>query len=379
MIFISFVNVLSFVCDRASFETQRRVLCPNMINDQNKIKVCIQCATFNQSRYIEDAMNGFVMQETDFPFVAVIVDDASTDDEPLVLRNFYYRFFDYENSAIAYQEETEYGRILYAQHRTNKNCFFAVVLLNENHYSKHKSKSPYWRRWTIDAKYIALCEGDDYWIDSSKLQKQVDFLEEHEECSLCCHRYKIYNQDSDTWEDDYVKKLFEFAPKGFSFTRADNLKTWITKTMTLVYRSDKFDPLALKSFKYGCDEHMNYILLSHGDGYCFPFVGAVYRRTDSGVFSTLSNEQKMKRGILIKGELLESNLRDVSLREDVTSRLFRYLYGYDSISGIWKSICACLHSFWITRDWKSFFLFSKKIIRLTLRVLCNRLIRSVNN
>ena len=134
-----------------------------------------------------DALNGFVAQETNFPFVSVIVDDASTDNEPQVLRDYFSANFNTADSSVAYQEETDYGTVLYAQHKTNKNCFFAIVLLKENHYSQKKSKLPYLSRWINYAKYIALCEGDDYWTRPFKLQKQVDYLELHQECIMCAH------------------------------------------------------------------------------------------------------------------------------------------------------------------------------------------------
>ena len=163
-------------------------------------KVYIRCYTFNQARYIEDAMNGFVMQETDFPFVATIVDDASTDETPQVITSFFDRFFDTEDSSVAFREETEYGTVLYARHKTNPNCYFAVILLKENHYSQRKKKQPYLNRWTKDVPYVALCEGDDYWTDPRKLQKQVHYLEEHPECRMCCHAVK-WETDGELYDD----------------------------------------------------------------------------------------------------------------------------------------------------------------------------------
>ena len=150
-------------------------------------KVCIRCYTYNQSQYIEDAMNGFVMQETDFPFVATIVDDASTDETPQVITNYLQRLFNLDDSSVAFQEENDYGTVFFAQHKTNLNCFFAVVLLKENHHSKRKSKRQYLSRWINEVPFIALCEGDDYWTDSLKLQKQVDYLDAHPDCMLCVH------------------------------------------------------------------------------------------------------------------------------------------------------------------------------------------------
>lgn len=311
-------------------------------------KVCVRCFTFNQSQFIEDALNGFVMQQTDFPFVAAVVDDASTDGEPLVLRDYYYKYCDCDNTAIAYQEETEYGTLLFAQHKENKNCFFAILLLKENHYSQKKSKLPYLTRWTDKAKYIALCEGDDYWTDPLKLQKQVGFLDAHKNYILCCHRYKVYYQNEDKWEADYVKDLFESNPDGFSFTNADNLRTWITKTVTVMYRRECLQDAVLSKYKYRCDEHRNYHLLKSGPGYCFPFVGAVYRRCDTGVFSTITKEQRERRYCLIRSELLNSNLYDVDLRDTLWGKVRQQLYSRFYHRSIVRSAIVCIRSFYLT-------------------------------
>jgi glycosyltransferase involved in cell wall biosynthesis len=138
--------------------------------------VRVSCMTYNQSAYITDAMNGFTMQQTDFPFVCTIVDDASTDGEQEVIRNYLKEQFDLQNTSVSSEKDTDYGHVTFAQHKTNKNCFFAVILLKENHYSQKKSKALYLTEW-MDTKYVALCEGDDYWTDPLKLQRQVDFLE----------------------------------------------------------------------------------------------------------------------------------------------------------------------------------------------------------
>lgn len=325
-------------------------------------KAAILCNTFNHSHCIEDAMNSFVMQKTDFPFVTTIVDDASTDNAQQVITSYFEQYFDREEERVSFQEETGYGKVFFARHYLNKNCFFAIVLLKENHFSQKKSKFPYLSRWVDDAKYIALCEGDDYWTDSLKLQTQVAFLEEHEEYSLCCHRYKIYNQNNDTWEDDYVKSLFESRPSGFSFTRSDNLKNWITKTMTLVFRRDRINWDELQKYKYNCDEHLNYHLLSRGPGYCLPFVGAVYRRTDSGVFAPLPEKKKRIRGVLVRGELLANNLQDTDLRDNVFMRLKKYLYQYGSFSGVMTPIGVCLKSYYKTDGLKACLRSAKKLL-----------------
>jgi glycosyltransferase involved in cell wall biosynthesis len=155
------------------------------MENTNKLIVCTQCFTYNQASFILDALHGFVAQQTEFPVIYTIVDDASTDDEPQILRVFFNDNFCVDDPKVAYQEEVDYGTVLYGQHKDNKNCYFAILLLNENHYSQRKSKTPYLSRWRDKAKYIALCEGDDYWSDSKKLQIQADFLETHPKHSLC--------------------------------------------------------------------------------------------------------------------------------------------------------------------------------------------------
>ena len=150
-----------------------------------KFKVCVRCFTFNQSKYIEDAMNGFTMQQTDFPFVCCIVDDASTDGEQNVIKKYMDMHFDYSQNSVSFEKETDYADVLYAQHHVNKNCYFVIILLKENHYSQNKTKMQYLKEWRDICEYEAICEGDDYWIESNKLQEQVNYMQNHIDCSLC--------------------------------------------------------------------------------------------------------------------------------------------------------------------------------------------------
>lgn len=313
-----------------------------------KYKVCTKCFTYNQEPYILDALGGFVMQETTFPVVYVIVDDASTDNTSHIIRDFFDNSFSVEDSDVSYQEEASYGTVLFAQHKTKRNCFFAVLFLNENHYSQKKSKAPYLNRWADSSEYIALCEGDDYWTDPLKLQKQVDFLDAHNDYILCCHRYQVYCQHEDKWEADYVKELFESNPDGFSFTNADNLRTWITKTVTLMYRRECHKDSDISNYKYWCDEHRYYHLLKLGPGYCFPFVGAVYRRCDTGVFSPLSVEQKERRYLLIRSELLSHNMFDFDLRDTLWNKVKQQLYSHSCYKETFYAFKTCIRCFYLT-------------------------------
>lgn len=145
----------------------------------------VRCMTFNHAPYIEDAMNGFCIQETTFPFVCVIMDDASTDGEPEVIRKYFQENFDLDNDDIVRSKETDDYVMTFAQHKKNKNCYFAVYFLKYNHYSIKRTKETYICEWFDNVDYIAICEGDDYWIDPFKLQKQFEYLEGKKDVGMC--------------------------------------------------------------------------------------------------------------------------------------------------------------------------------------------------
>lgn len=152
-------------------------------------KVCIRCFTYNQASYIINAMNSFCIQETNFPFVCIIVDDCSTDGEQTIIAKYVEDNFDLDDSSVVRKEETNDYYLTFARHQTNHNCYFAVIFLKYNHYSIKKKKNLYYSEWVKDSKYVALCEGDDYWTDKRKLQRQYDFLESHPDHSLCFHAH----------------------------------------------------------------------------------------------------------------------------------------------------------------------------------------------
>ena len=126
---------------------------------QDEIMVSIICTAFNHEPYIRDCLEGFVNQKTDFKFEVLIHDDASTDKTADIIREY----------------ETKYPDIIKPIYQTQNQYSQGVLFLREYVYPK------------IKGKYIALCEGDDYWCDDNKLQKQVDFLESHPAYSACVH------------------------------------------------------------------------------------------------------------------------------------------------------------------------------------------------
>lgn len=195
--------------------------------------VLVRCYTFNHSVYISDALNGFTMQHTNFPYVVVMVDDASNDGEQEVIKEYIGLNFEIP----IFTKDTDYAQIIYTQHKTNKNCYIAIYFLKENHYSKKKKKAPYIQPWRNICKYEALCEGDDYWIDPYKLQKQVDFLEANPEYSMCFHRSNILNE----LEINLVINPEVIEDKDYSANEL--FENWIVPTASIVYRSSIYTPM----------------------------------------------------------------------------------------------------------------------------------------
>ena len=150
-----------------------------------KYQVCIRCYTYNQALYISDALESFVIQKTNFPFVIVVVDDASSDGEQEVIRDFINKNFNVHDQATSYTRDTDLANIMYAQHSTNKNCYIAAILLKHNLYKEPDKKSVLVDEWRNQSKYEALCEGDDWWLSDEKLQRQFDILENHPEVDMC--------------------------------------------------------------------------------------------------------------------------------------------------------------------------------------------------
>ena len=237
------------------------------MNDNYKFMVCTRCMTYNHGDYIEDAMNGFSMQQTTFPVVTVIVDDASTDDTQKVIKAYLLKHF-VRTDPCCYEKDSDKAHTIFVRHLTNKNCYFAIVFLKENMYGK-ESKRLYYEEWTNNAKYLALCEGDDYWTYPLKLQKQVDYLENHTDYSFTCHRYKVYDQENNDWLSDGFDDLFYQNNKGYiigDITKKPESK-WITQTLSMVYRSEGLEDFII--FRNTWDFIRIYFLKKNGKGFCF--------------------------------------------------------------------------------------------------------------
>lgn len=175
-----------------------------MNRENTDLLVTIQCLTYNHEPYIRKCLEGFVMQKTNFRFEAIVHDDASTDGTTEIVREY----------------SEKYPDII--------KPFFET----ENQYSKHNGVIGKIMRENTHGKYIALCEGDDYWIDPLKLQKQVDFLESHPDYSMCFHNAIKYYENYNRVE------LFNSFANDCDLSIHDAVHNWFVPTASMMMRSD---------------------------------------------------------------------------------------------------------------------------------------------
>lgn len=165
-----------------------------------EIAVSVLCATYNQEKYIKQALNGFVMQKTNFPFEVIVNDDASTDKTPEIIKEYVNKYPNIIKPI--YQKENQYSK--------------GVSITIECLFPKAKGK------------YLAFCEGDDFWTDENKLQMQYDIMERNPNCHLCLHKVSTISENGKDLDKTYpnfklkeqimsAKDFFQIAFFKYSF------------------------------------------------------------------------------------------------------------------------------------------------------------------
>lgn len=170
---------------------------------ENEVKVSICCITYNHEKYIEQAIKSFLMQETNFKYEILIHDDASTDKTADIIKKY----------------QKQYPKII------------KPILREENQFSKNIRRLDYRNNYSrAKGKYIAVCEGDDYWIDPYKLQKQVNYMEEHQSCTLCTHAVRRVDANNEKdlgiirpWDSNKKINVEEFILGGGMFIGTNSI------------------------------------------------------------------------------------------------------------------------------------------------------------
>ena len=226
--------------------------------------VSVLCLTYNHEKYIRSALEGFVQQKTNFPFEVLVHDDASTDGTARIIAEYAEKYP--EIIIPIYQKENQY------QKRVQIHEVFI--------YPK------------IRGKYIAICEGDDYWCDEQKLQRQADWMEAHEDYAFCVHNTEmvdcttglrtLINQSNEEYDIPF-EKIIERGSAYF-------------QTSSFFYRKEYFFVPPLFSIGGPTDYPTAIYLATCGKVHYYPQVMSVYRYQVEGSYSwrMLHNEDSLK-------------------------------------------------------------------------------------
>ena len=216
------------------------------------IKVSVAMTTYNHEKYIAQAIDGVLMQKTNFPIELIIGDDFSTDNTLKICLDYQKKFPDIIRVILAKKNEG----------------------LRENNF----------KVWTnCFGQYIAYCEGDDFWIDDNKLQKQIDFLDLNKQFSGAFHQVKMFYDD---------RKYNFFTPlnqkKTLNFE--ENIERWVVATCGLVFRNIfknieicKYGNILLSDRVFWSDRPLMAFLTKIGDFYYFPDVMGCWRQHDTNM------------------------------------------------------------------------------------------------
>ena len=215
------------------------------------LMVTIRCITYNHEPYIRQCLEGFVMQKTNFRFEAIVHDDASTDGTADIIREYAEKYPD----------------------------IIKPIYETENQYSKHDGSLRRIMDAHMHGKYVALCEGDDYWIDPLKLQKQVDFLEANLEYGLIHTSFNYVDTQNNiipppgTFYKELQARVFDGYVWDYYLVNPGFILTCTCMFRRSLYREEE------QTF---FDHGLFMMIARQSKVYCLPEVTAAYRRNPEG-------------------------------------------------------------------------------------------------
>lgn len=236
-------------------------------NNTTDICVSIHCLVYNQEPYLRECLNGFVNQITNFRYEAIVHDDVSTDNSATIIREYAEKYPD----------------------------VIKPIYETENQWSKHDGSLDRIMLNACRGKYIAFCEGDDYWTDPNKLQNQVDFMEMHPHCSMTFHRADVLyevNTLSGTCKD--FQKIDKRKYKGVEL-----FAKWMVPTASIVCRRDVLESAIYQNSIKNPNFIFGDILLVLSSAECGEVWGldktmCVYRRHEGGASVGILGQRALK-------------------------------------------------------------------------------------
>ncbi len=251
-------------------------------------KISVIMLTFNHGPFLNMAIEGVLNQQTDFPFELIICNDASPDNSDGIIQSYSKR----------YPEIIRY-------YRHDKNIGFV-----ENQRFAFQQAA---------GKYVAYCEGDDFWTDKNKLQFQFDFLENNTDYVMTTARNSLLHEKSGKLTDD--GKDYIFSDKEYvDYTQESFFQNRPTQTFTYLIIRHLIDLKWIDVYPNYRDLYYFYHVLEFGKGRAFNKNIGVYRLHDGGVFSSLETEKKFRTSIEIF-----SNIRDYNKDKRANNQIIKDL------------------------------------------------------
>lgn len=262
----------------------------------------VRLMTYNHENFIIEALTSINAQQTNFEFEVVIGDDFSTDSTLELIKAFKFTNPNIHVNLL-HRVKGETYHALRQKHGRIYN-FFDIL----NH---------------CQGNYIALLDGDDYWIDPLKLQKQVDFLEQNKEYGFCFTRFKTYNESLKTFKIDSNSRYFENQSDFVEFNTNVFVKGWHIGTQTLVFKNSLFPYCGIKKYTFFRDVYLIAEMLMLQNGVCLNDICAVYRLHNQSIHSSVDTLKATKNGLICYKELYRKNPSFVFLK-----RKYKNFYKY---------------------------------------------------
>lgn len=267
------VNDEITIAQNERFLLQKEYLGENKPINQIQPIVSVTVATYQHVNYIKQCLDGILMQKTDFPYEIILGEDGSVDGTQEICKEYAEKYPDKIRLFIRDRKLSQY---------IGKN-------------GKVTRFNGIWNRMSARGKYIAWCEGDDYWIEPLKLQRQVDFLESHQDYSMCFHNA------IQKWECD--KKEGPFAKiSNRNYSGIEIFNKWIVPTASSMFRkeiifSDMYrNSISNSDFLFG-DNILFLCAAEMGRIWGMKECMCVYRRHEGGMVFNFSEERLLKMNV----------------------------------------------------------------------------------
>lgn len=263
---------MDFIQFKEKYEKVQVVEYAHKVSLKPRVSVCIQ--TYQHVFFIEKCLESILSQETNFDFEILLGDDLSNDGT--------------RELCIAYAEKYPEKIRLFLHHRENNIEIDGCPTGRFNFlYNLQVARG----------EFIAICEGDDFWSDKHKLQKQVDFLDANKDYLMVSGGF-ISRQLNTGIEKVHLleeEELYDKTDEGFDIDLERFYKYWAVKTLTLLIRKESLDINVFFKYKYASDIHLNYHLLKKGKAFYMKQIFGVYNITGKGVATSKSNDQMLTK------------------------------------------------------------------------------------